>query len=315
MCTAIKHHSFVGRNLDVYQTYNEEIIITPRDYCIALRKAENLTQHYAIIGMGTVARGYPLYFDAANEHGLYMAGLNYVGNARYHAPKEGYLNLAPYELIPYILAKCRTADEAERELKKINLTAIPFSRELQPAQLHWMIADKEHILTAEPDENGVNIYDNPVGVLSNNPSFPLQLFNLNNYAHLKSNAPINTFLPNIELRGYSEGMGAMGLAGDLSSQSRFVRAVFHNANARGVDNAASFFHLLASVEMPDGSVKVNESYERTEYSSAVDLATLTYYYRAYQSTGLCAMRLFAENLDTSPLIRYPIVCVPPTYQN
>ena len=92
MCTAIKCESFVGRNLDVYKTYGEEIIITPREYRIALRKEENIKEHYAIIGMGTVARGYPLYYDAANEHGLYMAGLNYVGNAKYHAPKEKYIN-------------------------------------------------------------------------------------------------------------------------------------------------------------------------------------------------------------------------------
>ena len=315
MCTAIKHGIFVGRNLDVYKTYCEEIIITPRMYCISLRKEKNISDHYAIIGMGTVARGYPLYYDAANEHGLYMAGLNYVGNAHYHAQKEGCINLAPYELIPYILSTCKTVKDAERELVKINLTAISFSSELKLAELHWMIADKECAITVEPDENGLNIYANPIGVLSNNPSFPLQLFNLSNYVHLKNTSHTNTFLPDIDLKIYSEGMGGIGLAGDLSSQSRFVRATFHNANARGVDSAAAFFHLLSSVEMPDGSVKVKDAYERTEYSSATNLATLTYYYRAYQSTGLCAIRLFAENLDTCLLIRYPIISTTPTYQN
>lgn len=315
MCTAIKHGAFAGRNLDVYQTYNEEIAITPRQYRIALRKAENINEHYAMIGMASVVRGYPLYFDAVNEYGLYMAGLNYVGNARYHAPKEGSVNLSPYELIPYILAKCKSVDEAESELSAINLTDIPFSRELPLAQLHWIIADKERSITAEPDENGINIYNNPIGVLSNNPNFPMQIFNLNNYAHLDTSTPANTFLPDMELKAYSEGMGAIGLAGDLSSQSRFIRAAFHSAHAVYSENIASFFHLLSCVEMPDGSVRVGDAFERTEYSSAADLTAITYYYRAYQSAGISAVRLFSEDLDTSPLIRYPILHVPPTYQN
>ena len=103
MCTFIKHGRIVGRNLDVYKTYGEQIVITPRKYCISLRREDNIPDHYAIIGMGTVSRGYPLYFDAANEYGLYMAGLNYVGNAKYLPQRAGCVNLAPYELIPYLL--------------------------------------------------------------------------------------------------------------------------------------------------------------------------------------------------------------------
>ena len=315
MCTAIKHGSLAGRNLDVYKTYREEIVITPRRYSIALRKEENISLHPAIIGMGTVARGYPLYYDAANEHGLYIAGLNYVESARYLPPKDGKVNLAPYELIPYILARCKNTIEAKALLEKINLTNIPFSRELKVAELHWFIADKDTSIVAEPDENGVNIYDNPIGVLTNNPSFPIQLFNLNNYAHLKRYAPENTFLPSVKLHAYSEGMGAMGLPGDLSSQSRFVRAAFHKAQSNHEDYVCDFFHLLSSVEMPDGSVKVGDLYERTEYSSAVNLGTLTYFYRSYNSAAISAIGLFRENLDSTTLVRYPILNLDPIPQN
>lgn len=315
MCTAIKLHSLVGRNLDIYEDYKEQIVITPRKYCIALRREENITDHRAIIGMGTVARGYPLYYDAANEHGLYIAGLNYVGNAHYHVPQSGKINLAPYELIPYILSKCKTVDEAELCLKEINLTDIPFSRELENASLHWFIADSRRSIVAEPDRNGVNIYDNPIGVLTNNPNFPLQLFNLNNYRHLKESAHQNTFLPDIPLDTYSEGMGAIGLPGDLSSQSRFIRAAFHRAHAIRSDEIQDIFHLLTSAEMPDGSVKVGESYERTEYTSGVDLNSLIYYYRHYRSAAIISVRLFSEDLDTSALIRYPAIRTEPIAQN
>ena len=317
MCTAIKHGIFVGRNLDVYKTYCEEIIITPRRYCIALRKEKNISEHYAIIGMGTVARGYPLYYDAANEHGLYMAGLNYVGNAKYHAPRDKHINLAPFEVIPYILSRCTSVTEAEAELSKINLTDIPFSRELPSAELHWMIADKERAITVEPDENGINIYNNPLGVLTNNPPFPYQLLNLRGFAHISADPHQNTLAPTVDIPNFSEGMGGIGMPGDLSSTSRFVRALFHKSHTRcGADSCiTSFFHLLASVEMPDGSVKVGDSYERTEYTTAVDLKESTYFYRHYDSATISAVRLKSENLDTPSLISYPISIVKPTYQN
>lgn len=315
MCTAIKHGGFVGRNLDVYERYGEEVIITPRKYTLPLRKEENITEHYAIIGMGTVARGYPLYFDAVNECGLYIAGLNYIGNAKYHAPKDGSINLSPYELTLYLLSICASASEAKEILKNINLVDIPFSRDIPCAELHWIIADKESAFTVEPDKNGLNIYDNPIGVLTNNPPFPYQLFNLNNYATLSPTPPGNLFAPKIPLEIYSEGMGGLGLPGDLSSMSRFVRATFHKSHSQNKDGLYEIFHLLSSVEMPDGSVKVGESYERTEYTSAVSFSTPTYYYRHYDAAGISAVKLFSENLDLPSLIRYPVAKSAPLYIN
>lgn len=315
MCTAIKDGTYVGRNIDIYKTYAEEIIITPRKYLIALRKEEKMREHYAMVGMGTVARGYPLYYDAVNERGLYMAGLNYVGNAKYLPPKENMTNLAPFELIPYVLGKCKTVSEAERELSNINLTDIPFSRDIGTAELHWIIADKERAITVEPDENGINIYDNPVGVLTNNPSFPYQLFSINNYLFLRRDTPKITFSNHFPISLYSEGMGAIGLPGDLSSQSRFIRAAFHKSGARGENGLMRIFHLLSSVEMPDGSVDVDGEYERTEYTSAADLCSMTYYYRAYESAGISSVKLFSENLDAQFLIRYEALSLDAVSQN
>lgn len=315
MCTAIKHGGFAGRNLDVYKSYGEEVIIAPRKYTLPLRKEENIAEHYAIIGMGAVVRGYPLYFDAANECGLYVAGLNYIGNAKYHAPKDGKINLTPYELIPYLLSRCAGASEAKALLSNVNLIDIPFSRDIPCAELHWIVADKDITYTVEPDADGLNVYDNPIGVLTNNPSFPYQLFGLNSYSSISPTSPDNLFAPELPLKIYSEGMGGIGLPGDLSSMSRFVRASFHKSHSRSKDSLYDIFHLLSSVEMPDGSVKVGESYERTEYTTAVSFSTPTYYYRHYDALGISAVRLFSENLDTPSLIRYPTTNSAPTYIN
>ena len=309
MCTAILNGSYAGRNLDIENGYGESLIITPRNYVIPLRKNDNIRTHYAFIGIGIIERGYPLYYDAVNEHGLYIAGLNYVDNAKYHAPSEKMLNLAPYELIPCLLSTCKSTHEAKKALQSINFVDIPFSREFPSSELHFFIADKNGAITVEPDADGINVYTNKIGVLTNNPPFPSQMHNLNNYQALTSGQITNRFCKSIHLKEYSKGMGAIGLPGDLSSQSRFVRASFHKVNCVESGDPCDIFHLLSSVSMPRGSVKIGDEYEHTVYTSAVDLATLTYYYKTYESSAICSAKLFNANLDSVSLESYPLLTV------
>ncbi len=123
-------------------------------------------------------------------------------------------------------------------MENLNLTDTPFSDNLPLAQLHWIIADRDACITVESVQDGLKIYDNPVGVLTNNPPFNYQMFNLNNYMHLAPENHGNTFSKQLELDQYSRGMGAMGLPGDLSSQSRFVRVAFVKMNSLSGDSEA-----------------------------------------------------------------------------
>ena len=305
MCTAIRSGSFAGRNLDIDRDYGGEIIVVPKNYPFTFKRANEIKGHYAFIGMGVVNEGFPLFFDAANENGLYVSGLNFVGNAKYRAVTPQKNNLAPYELIPYLLSKCATVKEAEYELEKINLIGVEFTTELKVAELHFFIADKGRCAVVECDKDGLKVYDNPVGVLTNNPPFPIQLFNLNNYMGLSSQMPENRFSASLNLDNYSYGMGAIGLPGDLSSTSRFVRAAFHSSNCKA-DSAANLFHLLSTVMMPEGSVKTELGFERTEFSSCVDLNRLIYYYRHYDSLNTRAVHMNKESLDGDTLIRHEI---------
>ena len=314
MCTAILNKGYAGRNLDVFSEYGEEVVITPRHFTLPFRKTENITEHYAIIGIGTVERGYPLYFDAMNEHGLYMAGLNYVGNAKYGTVKDGSTNLTPYELIPYILATCANLSEAKAMLNNINLVDIPFSREIPNAELHFFIADRHGALTAEPDEDKLNVYDNKVGVLTNNPHFPAQMHNLIKYASLCNAEAVNHYPTHVPVREYSGGMGAIGLPGDLSSESRFVRAVFHSLNSQNSHTLCDFFHLLGAVEMPRGSLKLHGEYEYTRYASCADLDSKVYCYKTYSSAAICSVNLSDKDITGQTLIRYPILTLSHTGQ-
>lgn len=99
--------------------------------------------------MAFVSEGYPLYYDAVNEKGLGMAGLNFVGNAAYKASVCGEKDIAQFEFIPWILSQCATVSEARAKLDGINLTGTPFSSQLPAAQLHWIIADKDEAITVE----------------------------------------------------------------------------------------------------------------------------------------------------------------------
>lgn len=109
MCTALSYRTrdhYFGRNLDLDTSYGEKVCIMPRDFPFPLRTREALETHYAMIGMATVAEGLPLFYEAANECGLGMAGLNFPGNAWYGPEQPGADNIAPYELIPWILGQC-----------------------------------------------------------------------------------------------------------------------------------------------------------------------------------------------------------------
>ena len=306
MCTAISLGRFCGRNLDIEVTFKEEVIITPRKYPIKFKSERASYEHFAFIGIGIRESGYPLYFDAANEHGLYIAGLNYVGNAKYHKISDGKINLAPYELIPYLLSRYKSVSEVRCVLEQINLISVPFSDALPLSELHFFIADKNEAITVEPDSHGLSIYDNHVGVLANNPPFPYQLHNLSNYAGLSNGPLVNRFAPQLKLLEYSKGMGALGLPGDLSSESRFVRAAFHRQNLKNCTTPCDFFHILSSVEMPKGSLKLGELFEYTEYSAAVDLESIDYFFRTYDSYSITRIGLQDSNLYSDSINVYPM---------
>lgn len=312
MCTAATYKTndfYFGRTLDYEFSYGDEITVTPRNYPFSFRSGISSDKHYAMVGMAHVADNFPLYYDAVNERGLCVAGLNFVGNAFYRDPLPDKQNVAQFELIPWLLSQCASVKEARGLLADINITNIPFSDKLPCAQLHWIIADKNEAITVESVKEGVNIYDNPVGVLTNNPPFAEQMFNLNNYMHLSASNPQNTFSDKLEMSCYSRGMGALGLPGDLSSQSRFVRAAFVKMNSLSgsgeSESVSQFFHILGSVDQQRGCCHLGEGkYEITIYTSCCNADKGIYYYTTYDNHQISAVDMHRENLDGAALVRY-----------
>lgn len=315
MCTAVHFktkNSYFGRNLDYEYSYQDEITITPRNYPFHFKEKETIQSHYAIIGVAYVMDDYPLYYDAMNEKGLAIAGLNFVGNCQYNEKIEGKDNITQYEFIPWILSQCSTVKEARRLIENMNFLNVPFHENLPLAQLHWMISDLTESITVETKKKEIMIYDNPVGVLTNNPPFEQQLFELRKYMGLSPKNPNNTFSNQLDLTPYSRGMGAIGLPGDLSSQSRFIRASFVKMNSVSsedeTESVSQFFHILNSVEQQRGCCEVEPGkYEITIYSSCCNLNEGIYYYTTYHNHQISAIDIHHENLDSNQLIRYPMI--------
>ena len=314
MCTAVsflKKDHYFGRNLDLEYSYDETVTVTPRNYPFRFRSGPALENHYALIGVAHVEEGYPLYYDAANEKGLSMAGLNFPVSTDYKQTAADKDNIAPFEFIPWILGRCANLSEARRLLERVNLTETAFSEKFPLTPLHWMVADRSGSLAVECARDGLRIHENPTHVLTNEPPFRVQMWNLCNYLGLSAQPSVNRFAPEVDLRAISRGMGAMGLPGDLSSQSRFVRAAFVRLNSVCGDSerecVSHFFHILGSVAQQRGCVRTERGkFDITVYSSCCNTDKGIYYYTTYEGSHIHAVDLHRENLDGSDLSVYPM---------
>ena len=314
MCTAITFSAkdnYFGRNLDLEYNLQEAVTITPSNFPLEYRFRESEKSHYAIIGTATISQNYPLYYDAVNEFGLAMAGLNFVGNAYYNKPKNSKCNITTFELIPFILGSCKTVLEAEKLLETINITDTPFNNSLGLGYLHWIIADKTSSITVEPLKEGLRFYSNPIGVLTNNPPFPFHLQNLNQYVNLTPNDTEKGFADSLIFPFLSHGLGSIGLPGDLSSISRFVRAAYYKLCSvvpkTEEESVTQFFHILDSAFQTEGLTIFNEKFEKTVYSSCINTDKCIYYYKTYQNSRISKIDMFSTDYRGRCLISYPLI--------
>lgn len=310
MCTCITCENgafYFGRNLDLDVSFGEHVVITPRRFPLHFTRLPVLNEHYAMTGMAAAPEEFPLYAEAVNEKGLCMAGLNFPDNAVYQKEKKGMFNPASFELIPWILGRCSSVEEAEALLKNTNITADAFSLAMPPAPLHWMLADRCRCLVLEPVGTGLNILENSIGVLTNNPPFEYHRWNLSQYMNLQAAPAVNRFAGGLKLKPCSQGVGAAGLPGDASSVSRFVRAAFlkwNSVSGRAErENVSQFFHILDAVSMVRGSVLTPQgTWDVTTYSCCINAGSGVYYYKTYEDSRIRKVDMMAGELSGSALI-------------
>lgn len=312
MCTGLaistNDNFFFGRNLDLDYDFGQSVVITPRNYEFKFKKMNIIQTHYAMVGMATIVDNYPLYAEAINEKGLGMAGLNFVGYARYSTDVvEGKNNITPYEIIPWLLSQFSTVDECIPYLENLNMIDIPFKENMPCSPLHWILADKMRTIVIEVTDSGVDIYDNPVGVLTNNPRFDYHMTSLNKYMGVTAYNPANMFSSNLSLKPLGVGVGGLGLPGDSSPESRFVKTAFLRENFIPMPsdeaNVSNFLNVLWNVVMVNGSVLGSpDEVHVTRYSCCCNTRTGDFYYKRYDKLEINKISMMEEDIDGNKLI-------------
>lgn len=290
LCVSLKNTGkgiLFGRSMDIESHFGEQIVITPRAYPFRFRCLPDLETHYAIIGTAAVAEGYPLYADAMNEKGVCMAGLHFPGNAVY-VPPCGFARddkrVAPFELIPYLLGTCASVAEVKEALGRVVISDIHFSREIANTPLHWHVSAADGGVILESTAEGLRVYDDRVGVLTNNPPYPYHTAHLHRYDGLSSAPPSLSHRkrPTSVGETYDLGLGMVGLPGDYTSPARFVRCATLRrlTDWDGLSREAAvgqFFRVLGAVSPPAGCVRTPRgAAHATVYTCCMDTEALSY---------------------------------------
>jgi choloylglycine hydrolase len=309
MCTAIylnKIQHYLGRNLDLDYDFEGKIVFVPRRYHLHFKNLKELDNHYAFMGMAVVINDSPLFADGFNEYGLSIAGLNFDGYAKFSPVNLFKNNIAPFELITYLLAKFKSVKEVMEFINDMNIVDMDFSRTIKAPKLHWIIGDKKCSITLECTKDGIRLYRNPFGVLTNNPEFSYHVENVRNFLNITNDNIESRFANNVDLRPISKGSGTFSLPGDYTSPSRFVKAAFLVNNFPDTydenDALTTAFDILKNVSFVRGCViSTNGKYEITYYSCIMDLDNLVYYYTNHNNSRIMSISLIRNHLNGDSL--------------
>ncbi len=314
MCTGLSIQTqegkcYFGRNMDIPYNFNQAVMIIPRSYQYQDRVTGNVvTNNHAMIGMGTVIDNHPVFADGLNEVGLGCAGLNFEGYAYFEKePIEGKNNIAPYDFIQWVLSNHETVEEVKQGIGHLELVDCPINDKTPVPMLHWMIVDKTgKAIVVEKTKDSLTIHDNPIGVMTNNPTFDWHLTNLKEYLHLTPTSPKETKWGEHTLKALGVGAGTLGIPGDFASVSRFVRIAYLRSYMPKIEGdvqaITQFFHMLDYVKMVKGGVLTDEGLEDlTTYSSCMDQEKCIYYYKTYGNSRINAVDLYEEQLEGTNL--------------
>ncbi len=305
MCTTIARIGdglLFGRNMDIEYSFGERIIAVPRCFPIKMRRIESQDKHYAFIGIGTLAGSSVLMADGINECGLAGAGLNFPAYAYYGRDEaKDKTNIAPFEVIPYILSTCKTVKEAADSLNVCSIVDIDFSDDVKNAPLHWHFADKAGSITVESTCDGLKVYENGVNVLTNSPSFDKHLEKYKDFENLQN------------VSGDILGDAGLSLPGDFTPSSRFIRAAYLLKNARFTGDASRdvsiVLDVLASVAMPYGVViDKHMRIHETTYTAVMDGEECSYSVRTKTADPLFKVKLYDIDIDGDGVWSFPLSC-------
>lgn len=295
-------------------------VVVPRGYTQRSYTPEGIdgmrfTARYGYVGLAVEQKEFVA--EGLNEVGL-SAGLFYFpdyGRYEEYDPAERERSIADLQLVAWVLGACRTVDEVREAVGQVRVVAV----DPRASTVHWRFTDcSGRQLVLEIIDGRAVFYENPLGVLTNSPGLEWQLTNLNNYVNLYPGSAPGQKLGAISLSAFGAGSGFLGLPGDVTPPSRFVRAAFFQATApqqAGAEDAVrQGFQLLTNfdipigIEFPEGKVTVDIP-SATQWTSASDMCNRVIYYRTMYDSRIRSIDLKTIDFGTAAYRDVPLDAV------
>lgn len=320
MLTRKNKNALHGRTLEFGIKVEASITFIPRNISFISKTTlgDGLKYNSKYAALGTTAFKNPLILDGMNEKGLSIGTFYFPGYASYVVTtKENQsTSLSPADFPNWILTQFETVEEVKEAIKQVTISPIEVSgwgNEAPP--FHYIVYDKRgKCLVIEPLDQKLISYDNPIGVFTNSPDFNWHLTNLNNYINLSVINSKPQEINGITFKGFGQGSGLLGLPGDFTPPSRFVRAVIFSLNAEVSSDEqtsiATLFHLLNPFDIPVGSVKDKENGKTFEDSTQItcvrDPEYLKYYFKTYEDQRIKCVDLKKFDPNQSEILSVDI---------
>ncbi|MGR5458836.1 linear amide C-N hydrolase [Vibrio alfacsensis] len=293
---------------------NSKLIVAPRKYTFVSTmpdKKQGLSweSNYGFVGISVSDDRF--IAEGVNEEGL-TAGLFYFkgyGSLKAYDPNERANSITDMDFVRWMLSQYKTVDEVKAGLQNIDIVPVFIDDKGQPSPTaHWRVTDRtgKNIVIEIIDQGKVHIYENEVGVLTNSPGFPWHVENLNNYIHLEPGASKPMNFGGVKAKSFGVGSGFIGLPGDITPPSRFVRAAFFvNTAPKSKTSEAAVsqaFHILNNFDIPIGTEFSPEYREHipdlpsaTQWTSVIDQGNGVFYYKTMNDSRIKKVDL--NNID------------------
>lgn len=279
---------------------------------------------YSAVGMGM--QGNSFLADGVNEQGLASGLFYHPGYAKYSdpLPEDADRVIAPFQLISYLLTTCATVEDARAALENIIVAPTVLKEMGFAPPIHAIVRDASGASIVVEFLNGQTvIYDNPVGVITNDPTFDWHLTNLGNYINLSPTNVPPVKEGDLELSQLGQGSGLLGLPGDFTPPSRFIRAVVFSQTANKPESAAdainTAFHILDNFDIVRGVVRSahgsSDPADFTQWTSAADMKNGRYFFRTYANPQIRLVDLHKLNLSTGQVLYFQVDDKEPTFED
>ncbi len=308
-----------ARTLEFAIDIDSSVIMVPRGYARTGTTPDGKpglqwTAKYASVGTNGV--GKPVLFDGVNEKGL-SSGLFYfptsAGYMPYTAADAGR-TLAPWELGSWLLENFASVDEVKANIGKIVVPAVVYEGWGMAPEVHFIVQDASgQSIVIEYVGGKLHVHDDPLGVLTNSPTFDWHMTNLRNYVNFSMVNVPPVKVGSVTLEPFGQGSGMLGLPGDFTPPSRFVRAVAFSQSVlpsqTGDDAILQAFHLLNQFDIPKGAARDHEKdahgniqADYTLWTSASDLKAKRFYFRTYENSQIRMVDLMKMDLDAKDIV-------------